>query len=52
MKSKFTVKAVFLRGLQVHGKEPESWLPHVLKHIGTTKDENLHSLLPEEWKAA
>ena len=41
----------FFGACKVHGKDPESWLTHVLKHIGTTKDEDLHSLLPEEWKA-
>jgi hypothetical protein len=33
----------------VLGKAPEKWLAHTLKHIGSTKPENLHRLLPEEW---
>lgn len=41
----------FFGACKVHGKDPESWLTHVLKHIGTTTEEDLHSLLPEEWKA-
>ena len=28
---------------------PGKWLAHTLKHIGSTKPENLHRLLPEEW---
>lgn len=31
------------------GKDPEKWIAHTLKHIGSTKPENLHRLLPEEW---
>lgn len=31
------------------GKDPEKWLSYTLKHIGSTKTENLHYLLPEEW---
>ena len=34
---------------KVLGKDPEKWLAHALKHIGSTKPENLHRLLPEEW---
>ena len=33
----------------VLGKDPEKWLAHTLKHIGSTKPENLHRLLPEMW---
>ena len=33
----------------VLGKDSEKWLAHALKHIGSTKPENLHRLLPEEW---
>ena len=38
-----------LGACKVLGKDPEKWLAHVLKHIGSTKPENLHRLLPEEW---
>ena len=30
-------------------KDAEKWLTYVLKHIGSTKTEDLHRLLPEEW---
>jgi len=35
---------------KVLGKNPEKWLTYVLKHIKTTKPEDLHKLLPEEWE--
>jgi hypothetical protein len=38
-----------LGACKVLGKDPEQWLAHTLKHIGSTKPENLHRLLPEEW---
>jgi hypothetical protein len=31
------------------GKYPEKWLAYTLKHIVSTKPENLHRHLPEEW---
>lgn len=31
------------------GKDAEKWLTYTLKHIGKTKPEHLHLLLPEEW---
>jgi hypothetical protein len=38
-----------LRGsCNVLGKDLEKWLTHTLKHIGATKTERLHFLLPEE----
>ena len=30
-------------------KDAEKWLAHALKHVGSTKPENLHLLLPENW---
>lgn len=38
-----------LGACKVLGKDPEKWLAHTLKHIGSTKPENLHRLLPEMW---
>lgn len=38
-----------LGACKVLGKDPERWLAHTLKHIGSTKTEDLHCLLPEEW---
>ena len=38
-----------LGACKVLGKNPEKWLAHTLKHIGSTKPEDLHRLLPEEW---
>lgn len=35
---------------KVLGKNPEKWLTYVLKNIKTTKPEDLHKLLPEEWE--
>lgn len=35
---------------KVHGKNPAQWLTHMLKHIDTTTNEDLHKLLPEEWE--
>ncbi|MBQ6156607.1 MAG: transposase domain-containing protein [Bacteroidales bacterium] len=31
------------------GNDPEKWLAHTLKHIGSAKPEDLRRLLPEEW---
>lgn len=30
------------------GKDPEKWLAHTLKHIGSAKPEDLHCLLLEK----
>lgn len=38
-----------LGACKVLGKDPERWLAHTLKHIGSTRPEDLHRLLPEEW---
>lgn len=38
-----------LGACKVLGKDPEKWLAYTLKHIGSTKPEHLHRLLPEEW---
>ena len=38
-----------LGACKVLGKDPEKWLAHTLKHIGSTNPENLHRLLPEMW---
>jgi hypothetical protein len=38
-----------LGACKVLGKDAEKWLAYTLKHIGSTKPENLHRLLPEEW---
>jgi hypothetical protein len=38
-----------LGACRVLGKDPEKWLAYTLKHIGSTKPEHLHRLLPEEW---
>jgi len=38
-----------LGACEVLGKDAEKWLTYTLKHIGKTKPEHLHLLLPEEW---
>lgn len=38
-----------LGACKVLGKNSEKWLAHTLKHIGSTKPENIYHLLPEEW---
>ena len=38
-----------LGACKVLGKDAEKWLAYTLKHIGSTKPENLYRLLPEEW---
>ena len=38
-----------LGACKVLGKNAEKWLAHALKHVGSTKPENLHLLLPENW---
>ena len=38
-----------LGACKVLGKDAEKWLAYTLKHIGSTKPEHLHRLLPEEW---
>lgn len=38
-----------LGACKVLGKDVEKWLAYTLKHIGSTKPEDQHHLLPEEW---
>lgn len=38
-----------LGACKVLGKDSEKWLAYTLKHIGSTKPEDQHRLLPEEW---
>ena len=38
-----------LGACKVLGKDAEKWLAYTLKHIGSTKPEDQHRLLPEEW---
>ena len=38
-----------LGACKVLGKDAEKWLTYTLKNIGSTKPEDLHRLLPEEW---